>query len=241
FWRFHEDGHPAGGGGAPEELRRAIDDQYRACDAAVGKALEFADDRTLLIALSDHGFGSFRRGVHLNTWLYEQGLLKLKEGARPGAEAGDFFRAVDWGRTKAYALGLSGIYLNLRGREEGGVVAPEEADGLKRDLAEALTGLADRERCRTAVRRVLPREQVYAGPHADESPDLLVHFAEGYRVSWATALGGVPEGCFEDNCKKWSGDHLIDPCLVPGVLFMNRPFRGDGASLVDLAPTALHA
>ena len=54
-------------------------------------------------------------------------------------------------------------------------------------------------------------------------------------------MGGVPEGHFEDNVKKWSGDHIIDPALVPGVLFMNRPFRGEAARLVDLAPTILAA
>ncbi len=240
FWRFREPDHPAGGGDAPEELRRAIDDQYRACDAAIGKALEFADDRTLFVALSDHGFGSFRRGVHLNSWLHEHGLLRLKEGVRPGEDAGDFFREVDWGRTKAYALGLAGIYLNLRGREEGGIVSADEAERLKRDIAAGLTQLTDGGR-RRPVRAAVPREHVYWGPHAGEAPDLLVHFAEGYRVSWGTALGGVPEGVFEDNRKKWSGDHIIDPALVPGVLLMNRPFHGEGASLLDLAPTVLSA
>jgi bisphosphoglycerate-independent phosphoglycerate mutase (AlkP superfamily) len=68
-----------------------------------------------------------------------------------------------------------------------------------------------------------------------------VNFAEGYRVSWATALGGVPTGLCEDNVKKWGGDHIIDPTLVPGVLFMNRSFDGDAARLVDLAPTILAA
>ena len=74
--------------------------------------------------------------------------------------------------------------------------------------------------------------------YADESPDLMVHFAAGYRASWSTALGGIPAGHFEDNDKKWAGDHIIDPSLVPGVLFMNRPF-GDGARLLDMAPTIL--
>jgi len=41
--------------------------------------------------------------------------------------------------------------------------------------------------------------------------------------------------------KKWSGDHCIDPAATPGVLLMNRPFRREGASLVDLAPTILDA
>jgi hypothetical protein len=68
-----------------------------------------------------------------------------------------------------------------------------------------------------------------------------VRFAEGYRASWTTAVGGVPEDLFEDNIKRWSGDHIVDPALVPGVLLMNRPFRGEGARLVDLAPTILAA
>jgi bisphosphoglycerate-independent phosphoglycerate mutase (AlkP superfamily) len=70
---------------------------------------------------------------------------------------------------------------------------------------------------------------------------LLVNFAESYRVSWATALGGVPAGHFEDNAKKWSGDHIIDPCLIPGVLFMNQALHGEHPGLEDLAPTILAA
>src|SRR6202008_3683522 len=93
-------------------------------------ALERADDQTLVIVLSDHGFGSFRRGINLNTWLYDHGLLALSEGVKPGEEAGDFFRHVDWSRTRAYALGLGGIYLNLKGREAQGIVEREEAASL---------------------------------------------------------------------------------------------------------------
>ena len=83
----------------------------------------YADDQTLVIVLSDHGFNSFQRGVHLNTWLHDNGLLALKAGRRgrarrPAISCG----AVDWSRTKAYALGLGSIYLNLRGREAQGIV-----------------------------------------------------------------------------------------------------------------------
>jgi hypothetical protein len=85
------------------------------------------------------------------------------------------------------------------------------------------------------------REQIYSGPYAHESPDLLVNCSEGYRVSWTTALGGVPVGYFEDNTKKWGGDHIIDPPLVPGVLFMNQPFDTTRARLSNLAPTILAA
>jgi hypothetical protein len=217
--------------------RDVIEEHYRTCDATVGRALECAGDDALVIVLSDHGFSSFRRGANLNTWLHEQGLLKL----RPGDSTGDFFKGVDWSGTRAYALGLSGIYLNLQGREAQGIVAPVEAEALKSAIAARLTGLVDAERGQTAVRSVLTREQVYSGPYASESPDLVVNFAAGYRASWGTALGGMAATCFEDNVKKWSGDHIIDPVLVPGVLFMNRPFDGRAARLLDTAPTVLEA
>jgi predicted AlkP superfamily phosphohydrolase/phosphomutase len=222
-------------------MARVIEEQYRRGDEVVGKALEFADEETLVIVASDHGFDSFRRGVNLNTWLFDHGLLALRDGSRPGPDAFDLLRGVDWDRTCAYALGLGGIYLNLKGRERQGTVRADDAEALKRSIAGSLSGLVDPATGAVAVRRVRPREAVYSGPFVGDAPDLLVDFAPGYRASWGTSLGGVPAGHFEDNTRRWSGDHVIDPQAVPGVLFMNRPYRGAGASLVDLAPTILDA
>ncbi len=242
FWRYREPDHPANRGRMPQpEYARVIEDQYRRGDEIVGKAVQFADRETLVIVLSDHGFGSFQRGVNLNTLLFDEGLLALRDGARPGHACRDFLLDVDWSRTSAYALGLGGIYLNLEGREARGTVKAEAAEELKAAIARRLTGLVDTARGTVAVRRVRTRQSVYSGPFVDEAPDLLVDFARGYRASWGTSLGGAPEGHFEDNTKKWSGDHIIDPELVPGVLFMNRPYRQPGAGLADLAPTILDA
>lgn len=241
FWRFGEPEHPANHGELTEDLRRVIEQHYRECDAVVGGAMRFADDRTLFIALSDHGMSSFQRGVHLNTWLHDNGLLAIQDGLRPGPDAGDMLRHVDWSRTKAYALGLGSIYLNLRGRESQGIVEVSEAPALQAAIAKGLAGLQDTQRAAVAIRSVVTREQVYRGPFAAESPDLMVNFSSGWRVSWSTALGGVPAGWFEDNVKRWSGDHIIDPVLTPGVLAMNRPFRCEGARMEDLAPTILAA
>jgi predicted AlkP superfamily phosphohydrolase/phosphomutase len=242
FWRYREVDHPANRGQLPDPtFARVIEEAYRRGDETVGKALEFADDETLVIVLSDHGFGSFRRGVNLNTLLHEFGLLALKDGVRPGEHCKDFLRDVDWSRTSAYALGLGGIYLNLEGREGQGIVKADSAANIKTEIIERLDGLVDPAVGKVAVRRVRPCESVYSGPCVSEAPDLLVDFAAGYRASWGTSLGGVPEGLFEDNSKKWSGDHIIDPRLVPGVLIMNRPCREEGADLVDLAPTILEA
>lgn len=112
---------------------------------------------------------------------------------------------------------------------------------MKSAIAERLSGLVDRSCGTVAIRRVRPREAVYAGPFVSAAPDLLVNFAPGYRASWGTSLGGVPEGHFEDNTKKWSGDHIIDPVLVPGILLMNWPMRRSDPGLADLAPTILDA
>ena len=257
FWRFREPDHPAnrangarGGSGsgredvaALEAYRDTIDEHYRRCDQVVARVLAAADEETLVIVLSDHGFTSFRRGVHLNGWLHAQGLLALKPGAPPGSETGEFFREVDWGRTRAYALGLGGIYLNRRGREGEGILSADEAESTSRAIGEGLTGLVDSTPGRTAVRGVKRREEIYRGGCIEEAPDLLVLFAEGYRASWTTALGGLGSGesLFEDNTRRWGGDHIVDPALVPGVLFVSRPFRRASPDLLDLAPTILAA
>ena len=169
--------------------------------------------------------------------------MTLKSGIEPGEAAGDFLRQVDWARTKAYAIGLSGIYLNVKGREAQGIVPNDDAE-----LNQGLDCAGPDRACETAseqgdiaIHRVQPREAVYHGAYLEEAPDLAVDFAPGYRVSWSSSMGGIAESQFEDNVKKWSGDHIIDPECVPGVLFMNRPFRGEGARLLDLAPTILAA
>ncbi len=240
MWRFREDAHPANHGKIEASYRAAIEEHYQRSDAVVGRAMQRADDRTLFIVMSDHGFSSFQRGVHLNSWLQANGFLTLKNGATPG-DAGDFFKNVDWSRTKAYALGLGSMYLNLAGREAEGIVAPQDAASVAQAIAEGMRGMPDPERGTVAVRRVALRDEIYSGAYAHESPDMVALFNAGYRVSWDTALGGIPHGLIENNTKKWGGDHIIDPLLVPGVLFMNRPFRTEGARLLDLAPTILSA
>jgi predicted AlkP superfamily phosphohydrolase/phosphomutase len=241
FWRFLERDHPANSSVFRDDLAGVIDDHYRACDAIIGEALGHVDDQTLFIILSDHGVSSFRRGLNVNTWLYQQGLLALEEGVKPGPDAGDLLRHVDWAHTRAYAYGLGGVYLNLKGREGRGTVESDDADSLKRTISRELTGLTDPADGQLAVRSAMPRENVYSGPCTDLAPDVVINFAEGYRASWGTPMGAVPLDLFEDNQKKWAGDHAIDPSLVPGVLFMNRQIRGQSPGLADVGPTILAA
>ncbi len=214
-----------------------IEEMYARMDDLVGRAMKYVDQDTAFFVLSDHGFGSFRRGVNLNTWLLENGYLALKDGL---TTAGPYFKGVDWSRTRAYTLGLAGLYLNLKGREAEGIVAPgAEAEKLKAELIARLTGLRDPETGEVAIQRVYATNQIYRGPYLEEAPDLIIGYSNGYRISWDAAQGKVTGKVIEDNAKAWSGDHCVDPVLVPGVLFSNRKIDADDPGIEDMAPTAL--
>jgi len=220
----------------------AVDRVYERADGLLGKLLaqvDFVDPRNLLLVLSDHGFAPFERGVNLNTWLVRQGYMALE----PGRErVGQQLEGVDWSRTRAYALGLSGIYLNLAGREARGVVTREQADPLLLELKQRLERLEDPDGPGGEdgpIRRVLVTRGIYRGPFLDDAPDLIVGYSRGYRASWDTARGTAGEQVVEPNQRHWGGDHCIDPELVPGVLLSSRPLRFEGASIADVAPTVL--
>ena len=212
-----------------------IDALYMDMDRVLGRTMEYVDEGTAVFVLSDHGFCAFRRGVNLNAWLHKEGYLALLGDV---AESGDYFAGVDWARTRAYTFGLGGVYLNLKGREAQGNVAPEDADSLRRELVTRMGGLRDGEE--VAIRAVYPATEIYHGPYLGAAPDLIIGYAEGYRASWKAAVGKTTAEVFEDNTKAWCGDHCVDPHLVPGVLFSNRKLEGEDPGIEDMAPTALH-
>lgn len=238
FWRYIDERHPAHGGQAPasDQRREAIRELYERMDALVGKTMAVCDDpSTVLMVISDHGFKPFRYGVDLNYWLLESGNLALKDGEPDGK----YLSNIDWSRTRAFAIGLAGIYLNVKDREAQGIVEPGEADALRREIAEKLGGLRDPQRDEVAINKVYNAHESYVGPFLVDAPDLIIGYNAGYRVSWDAAIGKVTDRLFHDNTKAWSGDHCIDPPLVPGVLFSNRRIESDHPRLIDLGPTAL--
>lgn len=235
FFRYLTPGHPANAGRDTEKYAGAVADMYVRMDALVGATLAKTAPSDLLIVMSDHGFAPFERGVNVNAWLAREGYLTLKDGAA----GGKWLAGVDWRRTKAYALGLAGIYLNVAGREKQGIVPHDEVRALKKEIAEKLKGLRDDARGRAAVRDVYDLADMYAGPYLDGGPELVVGYDAGYRASWDSATGGTAGDVFEDNVKAWSGDHCIAAELVPGVLFSNARVSTDGPRMVDLAPTVL--
>jgi predicted AlkP superfamily phosphohydrolase/phosphomutase len=237
FWRYLDRDHPALRA-APAEMSEAVlEDLYIRMDAMIGRVREKMARPSALFVMSDHGFRPFKRGVNLNSWLRRNGYLHLTDGASGEAE---WFKDVDWARTRAYALGLGGVYLNVKGREAQGIVAPgKDAAALRAELIRKLTGLADPEKKAEAIGRVYDGPEIYAGPYKDNAPDLVIGYNPGWRASWDGVTGKSSGPVFEDNTKAWSGDHCIDPPSVPGVLFTSLKLAGRSPSIMDLAPTVL--
>jgi predicted AlkP superfamily phosphohydrolase/phosphomutase len=167
--------------------------------------------------------------------------LALKDNRKPDESLSEGLLQVDWSKTYAYAIGLGGIYLNFKGRERSGILEEgTEADRVRKAIHTGLAEFPDAEANRPAIRSVSRREQLYSGRFVGNSPDLLVNFYSGFRVSWRTAVGGFANSLLEDNKRRWSGDHIVDPESVPGILFMNRKARHNHAQIIDLAPTILN-
>jgi len=249
LWRLIDPKHPMYNRRLAERYGGAIDRVYMRADSLVGQFLDRCrDGRGTLLVVSDHGFSSFRKAVNINTWLVRNGYMTLSRldpvrdrNLEDLFGRGTFWPNVDWSKTRAYALALGQIYINMKGRERDGIISPgAEYDALQRDLVERFGALRDPETGESVVRRVFTRKEIFHGPYFNEAPDMVVGFQEGYRVSWQTSLGGIPPEVIEPNERRWSADHCsIDPELVPGVFFSSRPIASSTASIEDVAPTVL--
>ena len=239
FWRTLEPEHPANADKEVERYKDVIPELYSRMDSFLAdvRAKVGNDPDTLLMVISDHGFTSFQRGVNLNAWLRDEGYLVLKEGKNT---SGDWFRDVDWSKTRAFTLGLTGVFINRKGRERDGQVAPgEEMDALCLEIKHKLEALTDPKSGNPVVKECFLTQRIHDGPYADTAPELLIGYHRGFRHSWDCATGAVSEEIFTDNTKSWSGDHCVDPRLVPGVFWCNRKIDTKEPRLADIGPTAL--
>jgi predicted AlkP superfamily phosphohydrolase/phosphomutase len=233
FYRYLDPTHPANAGKDTTEWADAIPRVYERADALLGKIWsEIERPDTVFMVISDHGFTNFRRGVNLNTWLKENGYLVLKEGFET---SGDWFEHVDWSRSRAFSLGLTGMFINRKGREASGTVSEgEEYQSLVEEIASKLEALIDPQTEKRVIRKVRATSQVFDGPYRLDAPDLLIGYEGGYRNSWECATGAVTASVFSDNTRSWSGDHCVDPEIVPGVFFCNRRIATERPRLIDI-------
>lgn len=239
FWRDRDPGHPAHDPAGAARRGDLILESYRKVDALVGRIRrEVLAAGDVLLVVSDHGFAPFRKAVNLNRWLAREGYLSARpDGARSlEANLGQPVSNVEWAKTRAYSLGLGRIWLNVRGREPGGIVAPGDADALAREIAGKLLALEDGGA--RVVRSTRLAKELYRGERVLDAAEITVGFERGYRISWSSCLLGLDEPMIFDNRTRWSGDHCsVDPALVPGVVFATVRLAADGAEVTDVYPT----
>lgn len=179
-----------------------IEAWYCKLDGLIGRIIERISADTRLVILSDHGFTDFLQKAHLNRWLQQNGY---QDG---GTSSSENLECVNWRQTEAYAIGLNSLYLNQQGREGQGIVTAATRDSLLTRLTTQLLEWRDEKGQRVV-------ENVYRG---EGRPDLVIGYARGFRGSAETALGGWAEDALEPNRDQWSGDHCVDPSLVPGIV-----------------------
>lgn len=240
-------------------LAETIEDLYLRIDPAVGRVRELLGDDITIILMSDHGFAPYYREFSLNTWLCENGYLVLKEGlvkerakSDPRHQKVFLTGNVDWTSTRAYGMGFNGLYLNMVGREqddpktksedESGIVGPEQAELLLREIKAKLEAFVDPKTGKRPVLGCALARDVYSGSRLREAPDLVVGYDAGYGNSDASSTGRVPNEILVDNAPDshggqlgtFNGNHLMHPDVVPGVLLSNRRLREGSFQLQDL-------
>jgi len=236
FWRYLEENHPANKVTPPDLDFHPIEEMYIRMDDLVARTRKELTKEDVLMVISDHGFKSFRRCFSLNSWLKENGYLYLKEGKG----GGDFFADVDWSRTRAYGVGLGGLFVNLKGREKQGIVEKgEEYQVLLTELKDKLVNLKDPSIGESAIENMYYPEDIGTGPYKINGPDLIFGFKPGYRISWESVTGDTRGEIFSDNIKKWSGDHCVDYKKVSGIFFSDYPIELNNPDLRDVGPTTI--
>jgi len=238
MWRARDPQHPAYDPTTDAKYEHVVDSLYAGLDAVVGDTIATLGPNDLLIVMSDHGFTSWRRSFNLNSWLRDNGYLMV-DSARAAESTGPF-AGVDWHRSRAYALGLNGLYVNLMGREMSGVVPPQERDALVAEISRKLLQTIDPSTGQPAISRMFRREDIFTLEGTEDiAPDLIVGYAKGTRGSDESALGELPAATLVDNRDAWSGDHCMDPAVVPGILLSSRPLHQTPAGLQELAAAIL--
>ena len=207
-------------------------------DKVVGWTLDHIKPDDTLIVMSDHGFASWRRAMNLNSWLRDEGYLVPKD---PDNTSLGYFLNIDWSRTRAYALGLNGLYVNERGREGQGIVDPADRRGLLEEIAYKLVKVQDPATGKPAVTKVYLSDDAYHDRgYLDVGPDAVIGYAFGSRGSNQSALGELPKEVFMDNNEPWGADHCMDHTTVAGILATSRPLAKHAPTLQSL-PAAILA
>jgi len=235
FWRYHDANHRLYEKGHPFEF--AIRDYYKYLDGEIGSVLELVPEDAAVWVVSDHGAQTMDGAVCVNEFLMREGLLTLKEP--PSGPMKLDISNIDWSKTTCWGEGgyYSRIFMNVKGREPEGIVAPERYEEVRNEIKAKLEGLGD-DRGNPIGTVAHKPEEIYSEVK-NIAPDLIVYFGN---LAWRSA-GSVGTGAvhiFENDTGPDDANHaqhgmfiLSSPGLAPG--------ERQGVRIFDFAPTTLAA
>jgi predicted AlkP superfamily phosphohydrolase/phosphomutase len=155
------------------------------------------------------------------------------------------YSVVDWPRTRAFSYGTFGnISVNLRGREEHGIVEPgAEYEEVRDEIAAGAMDIRgpDGEPIVAAVHK---REDLFDGPHIEKVPDLLIEFTD-YKWLGKGNLRKVTDSVWDTielepgSDHRYVGSHRHEGIFAlagPSAVHAERTFVG----IEDVAPTVLY-
>ncbi|HEV8440141.1 MAG TPA: alkaline phosphatase family protein [Methylomirabilota bacterium] len=233
---------------APSAWERQVRDlclsYFRDVDGYIREAVDLAGPEARVFIASDHGFGSTYEIFYLNVWLQQQGYLQWGQAA-PQDEAGKILAArmktqydlVDWSRTTAYALSPSsnGIYIRVARRPGQPGIRPDAYDAFRAELIDKLLRFTDPVSGEPIVRRVMTREEVFAGAQMEHAPDLTLVLRDYGFISILNAdapLKRRPEA---------KGMHRPEGVFIAAGSGIKRGLGVPALSIVDVAPMLLYS
>jgi predicted AlkP superfamily phosphohydrolase/phosphomutase len=234
FWKYMDPEHHLHVKGNPYE--DVILDYYKYLDKKIGELIDTCGKETVVLVVSDHGAKRMKGAFCVNEWLIEEGDLVVK--SRPAKPESVEKVDVDWARTKAWGWGgyYARLFLNVEGREDQGVVKPEDYEKERDLLAEKILNLRGPQGEKWQTRIIKPQE--YFKEARGEYPDLMVYFDDLYWRSAGT-LGHPSKFLPENDTGPDDAVHaqegiyiLYDPS--------NKAKNRKDASILDIAPTILH-
>ena len=236
FWKYFDESHHLYEPGS--EFENVVEDYYVLLDTKVGELLDLIDDDTVVLVASDHGGKPMKGAFCINTWLEEQGLLKLSTPVERVVRLND--ADVDWGKTVAWGWGgyYARIFLNLKGREENGVVDPRDYESTREDIAQRIRSITgpNGEMWNTVV---LKPEDIYPECNGDP-PDLMVYFDDLY---WRSA-GTMGHGRLYLPENDTGPDDAVHDKMGLYIYYDPREDlkgRAEDLNILDVAPTLMKA
>jgi predicted AlkP superfamily phosphohydrolase/phosphomutase len=219
-----------------KEMRDKFIGYFQMVDDHVGRIVSKLDDDTVVLVVSDHGAKAMKGAFAINQWLIKEGYLKIKnDSIKEGSSLEEV--DVDWSNSKAWAWGgyYARIFLNIKGREEQGIIEKENVREEINKLKSKLIGIKgpDGEEWKT---RVFEPEEVYEEVNGDRS-DLFVYLDD---LNWRAAgtIGYKTDYLLENDTGPDDAVHDYD-----GIYIIYRKGKKIGkridSSIYRVAPTIL--